>query len=87
VSYIADQVAEFFAERGLLPVVTDRSTTVHAAYPDRPSEALCPNRRRRDLPLYIARGDELELPPCRGCTKQHIQLRLRGSTGTGAAPT
>jgi hypothetical protein len=78
-SHVEVQVAEFFAERGLLPLVWagwDRREgwrKVHGAYPASPLAPVC-GRKATMRPATL--GDLLG-PPCRRCIKTYIWHRRR----------
>lgn len=76
---VADQVAEFFHERGLLPVISAArgpvaGRCVHAALPALPQVSLCAKGGRK-RPCTAA---ELVARPCRACLKVNIHWLLTG---------
>lgn len=78
-SSIEVQVGEFFAERGLLPLVPARvrpgaKPKVHAAFPHSPYTPLCTRARKRGSVMRSADMADLVAPPCRACTTQHIWI-------------
>lgn len=79
ISCVADQIAQFFYERGLLPVAPAAATQkhglgVHAAMPVLPQVSLC----ARGGPKRPCTTAELVVPPCRACLKANIHWLTTG---------
>lgn len=78
-SCVADQVAEFFHERGLLPVISAArgpvaGRSVHAALPALPQVSLCAKATR----MRPCTAAELVARPCRACLKINTHWLLTG---------